>query len=58
MRLFGVSIDTSTPWPWLAALALLAIGAFLARRSFAKVKDAWQQATEEAASGSAGRPAR
>jgi branched-chain amino acid transport system permease protein len=48
MRLFGVNLDTSTPWPWIAALALLAIGAFALRASARRVRDAWQRATEEA----------
>jgi len=48
MRLAGVDLDTSTPWPWLAAIGLLAIGAFLLYRSASRVKEAWQQAAEEA----------
>jgi len=49
MRLFGISLDTSTPWPWLAALALIAIGAWLARLAAPRVKAAWADAMEEAA---------
>jgi hypothetical protein len=48
MRLFGVNLDTSTPWPWIAALALLAIGAFALRASARGVREAWQRATEQA----------
>ncbi len=51
MRLFGIELDTSAPWPWLAALALLAVGALLLHRSSARVRDAWQQAIEEAKAG-------
>jgi len=41
MKLFWVSMDTSKPWPWLAAIALMAIGGFVARRLWPKVNDAW-----------------
>ena len=41
MKLFWVSMDTSKPWPWLAAIALMAIGGFAARRLWPKVNDAW-----------------
>jgi branched-chain amino acid transport system permease protein len=50
MRLFGVELDTSTPWPWLTAIALLAFGAFALRWSVRGVRDAWQRALEEAKS--------
>jgi hypothetical protein len=50
MRLFGVELDTSTPWPWLAAIASLAFGAFALRLSVRGVRDAWQRALEEAKS--------
>jgi len=51
IRLFGVNLDTSTPWPWIAAVALLAFGAFFLWRSSIKVKAAWAQAGEEALGG-------
>jgi branched-chain amino acid transport system permease protein len=41
MKLFWVSMDTSKPWPWLAAIALMAIGGFVARRLWPRVNDAW-----------------
>jgi hypothetical protein len=53
MRFFGVGLETSTPWPWLAAIALLASGAFALRWSMRRVRDAWQCATEEARTASA-----
>jgi branched-chain amino acid transport system permease protein len=48
MRLFWLDLDTATPWPWLAALALLAAGAFLFHRCRPLVARAWQRATDEA----------
>ena len=45
-RLFG--LDTSTPWPWLAAGGALAVGALALRWTVRGVRDAWQRATEEA----------
>jgi branched-chain amino acid transport system permease protein len=53
MRIFGLDLDTSTPWPWLAAVALLAAGAYLAWRSSARVHEAWERAGEEARTTSA-----
>jgi branched-chain amino acid transport system permease protein len=48
MRLFGLDLDTSTPWPWIAAVALVVIGAWLMRRAITRVRTAWEQAGEEA----------
>jgi branched-chain amino acid transport system permease protein len=48
IRLFWVDLDTATPWPWLAALALLAIGAYLLYRCRPLVARAWQDANDEA----------
>jgi branched-chain amino acid transport system permease protein len=48
MRLFWLDLDTATPWPWLAALALLAAGAFLFHRCRPLVARAWQRASDEA----------
>ena len=45
----GSTIDTATPWPWLAALALLVAGAFsLSPHPGPCVARAWQAATDEA----------
>jgi hypothetical protein len=52
MRLFWVDMDTATPWPWLAALALLATGALLFHRCRPWVAQAWQRASDEARSAS------
>ncbi len=41
MTLFWVSMDTSTPWPWLAAVALLVAGFAIARLLWHRVNDAW-----------------
>jgi hypothetical protein len=48
MQLFGIDMDTATPWPWLAALVLFAAGAFFFRRSWPLVARAWQAANDEA----------
>ena len=48
MRLFWVDMDTATPWPWRAALALLAAGAFFFYRCRPVVARAWQRASDEA----------
>ena len=50
VRLLGRDLDTSTPWPWLAALALLAFGVLLLRPCVARVRRAWADASEEARS--------
>jgi branched-chain amino acid transport system permease protein len=48
IRLFRLDLDTATPWPWLAALALLAAGAFFFHRCRPLVARAWQRASDEA----------
>jgi hypothetical protein len=48
MRLFGLDLDTSTAWPWIAGLVLLVLGALALRASWRSVQAAWQRATEEA----------
>jgi branched-chain amino acid transport system permease protein len=54
MRLFGVDLDTSTPWPWIAAVVLVAIGGWLLRGATAGIRTAWEQAGEEARPAGAG----
>src|SRR5262249_48434086 len=44
MRLFGVNLDTSTPWPWIAAAGLLAVGTFALRASARRLRGARQRA--------------
>ena len=48
MTLFWIDLDSSTPWPWLAAIALLAIGFWLFRASLPAVSSAWERAAEAA----------
>jgi branched-chain amino acid transport system permease protein len=48
---FGVTVDTSMPWPWLAAIALVILGFYAFRRSWPLVASAWQHAGESARSG-------
>ena len=47
MRLFWIDLDTSTAWPWLAALAMLGIGGAVFVRCRPLVSRAWEQATDE-----------
>lgn len=55
MRLFWIDMDSSTPWPWLGAIALLVFGFWLFRRSLPSVADAWQRASSEARAAGASR---
>ncbi|MGE5094336.1 MAG: branched-chain amino acid ABC transporter permease [Betaproteobacteria bacterium] len=41
MKLFWITMDTARPWPWLLAAALLAAGAWLLRRTWRHVDEAW-----------------
>jgi branched-chain amino acid transport system permease protein len=41
MTLFGMALDTSTPWPWLGAALLLAVGAYGLRRMRPRLSEAW-----------------
>ncbi len=43
MRMFGVAFDATTAWPWLVAVALIAIGAFLTRLVWPMVVSAWNE---------------
>jgi branched-chain amino acid transport system permease protein len=47
MRLFWTDLDVSRPWPWLAALVLIAVGFYGFRRSWALVAAGWQRAGDE-----------
>jgi MYXO-CTERM domain-containing protein len=51
MKLFWISMDTSTPWPWLAAALLAAAGYGAWRRISPRVAAAWSVASDEAARG-------
>jgi branched-chain amino acid transport system permease protein len=44
LKLFGIRMDTSTVVPWLIALALVSVGAWLARRLWPRVDAAWGEA--------------
>ncbi len=45
-RFFSIPVDMSTPWPWLAGVAVLAIGYVGFRRSMRLVAGAWSAAGE------------
>jgi branched-chain amino acid transport system permease protein len=51
VMLFGRSLDAATPWPWLGAALLLAVGWFALRRTWHGVAASWQRATDEARPG-------
>ena len=44
LRLFGLSLDTATPWPWLGAAAMVAAGGWLARNAWRRIDAAWADA--------------
>jgi len=43
---FSIPVDMSTPWPWLAGVAVLAVGYLGFRRSMRLVAGAWSTADE------------
>ncbi|MGZ5098064.1 MAG: branched-chain amino acid ABC transporter permease [Usitatibacter sp.] len=49
MKLFGLALDTATPWPWLAAALIAAAGYVALRKAGPGVAAALQLAREEAA---------
>ena len=51
----SIPVDMSTPWPWLAGIAVLAIGYLGFRRSMRLVADAWSAASERLQAGAAAR---
>jgi branched-chain amino acid transport system permease protein len=51
----SIPVDMSTPWPWLAGLAVLAIGYVGFRLSERLVADAWNAAGERLQAGAAAR---
>jgi len=52
---FSIPVDMSKPWPWLAGIAVLAIGYLGFRRSMRLVADAWSAASERLQAGAAAR---
>ncbi len=53
MKLFWVSMDTATPWPWLGAALLVAAGYAAWRWISPRVTAAWNVASEEVRMGGA-----
>ena len=47
-RLFGIDMDSASPGPWLAAIALVVLGVYAFRRAWPRVADAWQRAGDAA----------
>lgn len=48
MRIAWIAVDAATPWPWIAAIALLAGGFHVFRKTWPIVAAAWDRATVEA----------
>jgi branched-chain amino acid transport system permease protein len=48
MRLLWTQVDAATPWPWLVAIAFVAVGFWLFRGTWETVAAAWQRASDEA----------
>ncbi|HEX9275969.1 MAG TPA: branched-chain amino acid ABC transporter permease, partial [Casimicrobiaceae bacterium] len=48
MRIVWITVDVASPWPWIAAIALLAGGFSVFRKTWPIVAAAWNHATEEA----------
>jgi branched-chain amino acid transport system permease protein len=48
MRIVWITVDAASPWPWIAAVALLAGGFLAFRRTWPIVAAAWNRAIEEA----------
>jgi branched-chain amino acid transport system permease protein len=55
MRLLWTNVDAATPWPWIAAVAALAVGGLLFRAACRRVAMAWDRAAAEAAVADAAR---
>ena len=53
MRLFGIAMDTSTPWPWIGSAVLVAAGWLAWRWVSPRVAEAWSSASEAATAGAA-----
>ena len=49
MSFLGLALDAATPWPWLGAAVLLAVGFVAFRATWSRVGSAWARATDEAA---------
>ena len=50
LKLLWMTLDASTPWPWLAGTVLLVAGFLGFRKTWPYVAAAWQEAGEEAGS--------
>jgi branched-chain amino acid transport system permease protein len=48
VRIAWITVDAGTPWPWIGAIALLAGGFHVFRKSWSILAAAWNRATEEA----------
>ena len=54
MRILWITVDAASPWPWLAAIALLVGGFFALRKIWPIVAGAWNRATDEAGAANTG----
>jgi len=53
MRIVGIVLDASTPWPWIGALAALALGFVVFRLTWPGVSAAWSLVHDRSAQSSA-----
>jgi branched-chain amino acid transport system permease protein len=53
IKLFWITMDASTPWPWIGAAVLLAIGFIALRGIWPRVRTAWDLASERVQPGAA-----
>ena len=49
MRVLGIALDAATPWPWIGAVVLIAVGFVAFRATWGRVASAWVRATDEVA---------
>ena len=47
------TVDAGSPWPWIAAVVLLAVGFHVFRKTWAIVAGAWNRAIDEAGAANA-----
>jgi branched-chain amino acid transport system permease protein len=53
MRIVWITVDAGSPWPWIAAIALLAGGFHVFRKTWPIVAGAWNRAIDEAGAATA-----
>jgi branched-chain amino acid transport system permease protein len=54
MRMLGIALDAATPWPWIAAIALMAGGFVTFRKTWPIVSAAWSSVYDASAAAKPG----